>query len=520
MIDLRPDFLDTLKRLLAEIVPDCEVRIFGSRYNWTATDASDLDLALVGPGKLHWRTLTRLKAALEESSLPYRVDVLDWRAISPEFQKVIEQGYEVIQKSEVGTSSITFSAKRFCEIAKVLPGFAFKSTDFGNEGYPVVKIAQINPPRIEFENCQRIQEDKVNGLDRFRLHKDDILIAMTGATIGKVGRIKEDCIAYVNQRVAKIDSIEGISDRDFLYYLITDQINNSQIVELGIGSAQANLSGRDLEGLMFNVPDLPIQRRIASVLTALDEKIELNRQTNVTLEAIAQAIFKEWFVDFNFPGATGEMVESELGMIPREWRAGCFQDIINNEIGGDWGKDNPFEGGVPVISLRGTDLEQLKSFGYAPDAPVRWVKENSIEKRKVTRKDILIAGSGLGPIGRSIYCSDILQDLYAYPITYSNFCKKLRAETPAHAIYAERFLESIYINGEMRQYFTGTSIPNLDIQSLLAYKILIPNAEIIEEYYKKIGKEKFGFLFNQENIYLTQIRDALLPKLMSGEIKV
>ena len=72
----------------------------------------------------------------------------------------------------------------------------------------------------------------------------------------------------------------------------------------------------------------------------------------------------------------------------------------------------------------------------------------------------------------------------------------------------------------MRQYFTGTSIPNLDIQSLLAYKIIIPEAEVIEEYYKKIGKEKFGFLFNQENIYLTQIRDALLPKLMSGEIEV
>jgi restriction endonuclease S subunit len=113
-----------------------------------------------------------------------------------------------------------------------------------------------------------------------------------------------------------------------------------------------------------------------------------------------------------------------------------------------------------------------------------------------------------------------LQDIYANPITYSNFCKKLRAETPAYAIYAERLLESIYINGEMRQFFTGTSIPNLDIQSLLAYKIIIPKAEILEEYYKKIGKGKFSFLFNPENIYLTQIRDALLPRLMSGEIEV
>ncbi len=97
MIDLRPDFLETLRRLLAEIVPECEVRVFGSRYHWMAAKASDLDLALVGPGKLHWKTMARLTAALEESNLPFRVDVLDWYAISPEFQRVIEDGYEVIQ---------------------------------------------------------------------------------------------------------------------------------------------------------------------------------------------------------------------------------------------------------------------------------------------------------------------------------------------------------------------------------------------------------------------------------------
>ena len=99
MIDLRPDHLDTVQRILAEHVPECEVRAFGSRAAWTAKDYSDLDLAVVGAGPLDWRTLGRLKEAFEESSLPMRVDVLDWHAISESFRKVIEQDYVVLQEA-------------------------------------------------------------------------------------------------------------------------------------------------------------------------------------------------------------------------------------------------------------------------------------------------------------------------------------------------------------------------------------------------------------------------------------
>jgi len=84
----------------------------------------------------------------------------------------------------------------------------------------------------------------------------------------------------------------------------------------------------------WELPPLPTQRRIAEILSALDDKIELNRQTNATLEAIAQAIFKEWFVDFNFPGATGEMVESELGLIPKGWRVDSILLVADLLSGG------------------------------------------------------------------------------------------------------------------------------------------------------------------------------------------
>ena len=96
-IDLHPSHLAAVERILAEHVPECEVRAFGSRATWTARDYSDLDLAVVGEAPLHWRTLSRLKEAFEESRLPMRVDVLDWHTISESFRHEIKRDFAVVQ---------------------------------------------------------------------------------------------------------------------------------------------------------------------------------------------------------------------------------------------------------------------------------------------------------------------------------------------------------------------------------------------------------------------------------------
>ena len=98
MIDLNPNHLSIVEGILAEHVPECEVRAFGSRATWNAKDYSDIDVAIVGDGPLDWRTLGRLKESFEESNLPMRVDVLDWHAISESFQIVIERDYVVVQE--------------------------------------------------------------------------------------------------------------------------------------------------------------------------------------------------------------------------------------------------------------------------------------------------------------------------------------------------------------------------------------------------------------------------------------
>lgn len=99
MIEVTLAHFQIIKEILQRLAPDCEVRAFGSRFKQTAKSYSDLDLVIVGSEKLSFKKISALRIAFEESSLPYRVDVLDWHSISPEFQKVIEQGYEIIQKA-------------------------------------------------------------------------------------------------------------------------------------------------------------------------------------------------------------------------------------------------------------------------------------------------------------------------------------------------------------------------------------------------------------------------------------
>lgn len=422
-------------------------------------------------------------------------------------------------------SSEGWKKYKFADILSIpLKNGLTKPTKVRGVGYKMVNMGELFANSI-IGNIDMARVPMTESeIENFLLESCDLLFARQSLTIEGAGK----CSLFKGN--AEPTTFEGhlirarvdkeIAVPSYLYYYFNSIIGINQIKSIVSVTAAAGIRSSELGKLEILLPPLPTQHRITDILSSLDDKIELNRQTNTTLEAIALAIFKDWFVDFNFPGATGEMVESDLGMIPKGWRVGKLGDILDLQIGGDWGQDEPFTDSMPVISLRGTDLDKLKTFGYAPEAPVRWVKKNSYEKRKIENVDILIGGSGLGPIGKSIYCDNHVQDIYTYPITYSNFCKRLRAKSPGHAVFAEVFLETLYLNGEMRQFFTGTSIPNLDIKSLLDVKLVIPETRLTIDYIEIISTEKFTYLFNSENTILSQIRDALLPKLMNGEIDV
>ena len=185
------------------------------------------------------------------------------------------------------------------DIADIIPGYAFKSQHFSGSGdMPVIKITDISPPFINIENAMQVDlssYDKIR-LEKYVIEKGDFVIAMTGATIGKIGRLNKDARALLNQRVAKISPKFGV-DPDFVYYSIQgNEFQNFIQNNIDSNSAQENINGSSIGRYPIDLPPLAEQRAIASILSSLDNKIDLLRRENKTLEAMAESLFRQWFV--------------------------------------------------------------------------------------------------------------------------------------------------------------------------------------------------------------------------------
>ena len=133
--------------------------------------------------------------------------------------------------------------------------------------------------------------------------------------------------------------------------------------------------------------------------------------------------------------------------------------------------------------------------------------------------DILIAGSGIGPIGKSIPINRTMLESYSFPVIYSNFCKRLRAESKEVAYFIEFLIHQLYKEGELDQFHMGTSLPNFNMKGFLNFDIIIPSNEVIEKF-SSFLTDWYNLKYVNQIRTLSRLRDTLLPKLMSGEVRV
>ncbi|MCK5014176.1 MAG: restriction endonuclease subunit S [Candidatus Omnitrophica bacterium] len=501
MIDVSLFQSEIIMKILQKYVSGCEVRAFGSRVTWTAKDYSDLDIAIVGKEKLSGDILFSIKEAFQESDLPFRVDVLDWHSISKEFRAVIEKKYEVIQKKPLKTR--------------------FKKTEIGKipEDWRLEifsKVISVNPKRILKKSAiakkvsmQKVfaGQRKINGFEvgeyggGARFQNNDTLMAritpcLENGKIAFVDILDDEEVAFGSTEFNVLSGKEGISNDIYVYYL-----SKSPFVLLETISSMVGTSGRQrvqnvvFDNILIPVPPFSEQKAIAKILSDLDSKIELNQQMNKTLESIGQALFKRWFVDFEFPDengnpyktSSGEMVDSELGKIPKGWQASTLKEIIKITSGkrpSDKSYVRKSEFNIPLIGASSI-------MGYVREC--------------LYTEPILIIGR-VGTHG-------IVQRV-SYPAFPSDNTLVIKSHYYNFVFHSLKRLDYSSLN-------VGTTQPLITQSGIKQIEIIIPQDDILSKFEKTLMALYKSIDKNLSEIEtLSQIRDSLLPRLMSGRMRV
>jgi type I restriction enzyme, S subunit len=419
-------------------------------------------------------------------------------------------------------------------VARVRSGFAFRSEDMGDLGSPIVKIKNVVPPTVEISDCERVPRsviDSIPNAGRFALEEGDTLIAMTGATVGKVGRLPRTSERYyLNQRVGKVYLIEPeIADYRFIYYVLSQDSYVRQMFGFADGSAQANISGSQIENLEVPLPPLPEQKSIANILGSLDDKIELNRRMNETLEAMARAVFRSWFVDFDpvrakadgrkpagMDAATAALfpdrfIDSPLGPIPAGWWVATIEDLCES------------------ISSGGTPARMNKD--YWNEGSIPWFKTGELLDGPLLDSEEKITADGLDSSACKLWPKGtILFALYASPtvgrlgvLTQPGAANQAAAGLVPKESIGLAFLVGMLLEArnDFQRIAVGAAQQNINQGVLKSHKVVTPPQRLAGLFSDKMTSlNQHQVSLAEESRTLAAIRDALLPRLLSGELRV
>lgn len=417
---------------------------------------------------------------------------------------------------------MTSDSVHLSDVANIQGGFAFKSSDFQSEGVAVVKIANIQPPFVSLSNVDRVANEKLTTLDRFRLNDGDILMAMTGATVGKVGRFKETEPAYLNQRVARINAKRGPQFDDFIYAIVSQPRFDELIEGASAGSAQANISAAGIGSVLIPHISDADQLVIGETARSIDDRITLLRETNKTLEAIAQALFKSWFVDFDpvrakaegglpegIDAATAALFpdafdETELGLAPKGWSVNSLSTFIT--------ESTLRIGNKPAVVLSAV---QTGSLVMSSKFFTKRVHSKDISKYKAVQPHsyaynpsrINIGSIGINETGGVGAVSSMYIVFNPKDINFGYYLW--------HLLKTKRICESI------KTMSSGTVRQSLAFKDLASIKVVLPPVEIIQKFFE-IRNEIYKNITAKENqiLLLTNLRDILFPHLISGQLRI
>lgn len=339
------------------------------------------------------------------------------------------------------------------------------------------------------------------------LGKHTILYSIDG-TIGNIAKYRgEKCV--LGKGACYLNCNPKIVVSSYLYYQLQSSHFKSYIHLMSTGSTIKHISLKTMREYVFELPSLTDQRRIASILSSLDRKIELNNKINADLEEMAQAIFKNWFVDFE-PFKDGKFVDSELGMIPEGWKVGRLDEIADVVGGSTPSKAKPeYYTQKGIAWLTPKDLSNHPAV-YTSRGEIDITEEgyNSTSTKLMPKGTILFTSRA--PIG---YISIAQNDI----CTNQGFKSLVPRKAGTCFLYC--FLK--YVTPEIEKKSTGSTFKEASGALMKSLQVIMPEQKVFEEF-EEIVSPLFARIesLEKENSRLSTLRDTLLPRLMSGEIEV
>jgi type I restriction enzyme, S subunit len=390
-------------------------------------------------------------------------------------------------------------------------GSQLHQSDYTEHGVPVVMPKDIVGGRITSETVARVSVDHVDRLSRHKLNSGDIIYGRRG-DIGRQALIRSDQAGWIcGTGCLRISLGESNLDPLFLHYYLSQDEVISWITNQAVGATMPNLNTAILRSVPVRYPDLPVQRRIAGILSAYDDLIENSQRRIRILEEMARRLYREWFVHFRFPGHEDcLLVESPLGEIPEGWEVASFGELYNTGSGGTPSRANP---------------------EYYENGTVDWVKSKELidgfvlsAEERITEAALKMSSAKLFPANTvliALYGATIGKlAILSCPAATNQACCAI---LPKHSAFGREFaFLTLLLNREriigMR---LGAAQQNISQVLLRNFECLKPPTELLRLFSDQTAPFFDQTLALQHQIQnLCRTRDLLLPRLLSGQIEV
>ena len=517
-LDLPPRYRRQLEALLREHVPDAEVWAYGSRVNGESHEGSDLDLVLRGPGlEPLGNGFHDLLQAIEQSNIPMLVQAQDWARLPESFHREIEREYVVLQEGSKQAGDSKWGQVTLGDVCIKIGSGATprggRDVYLQDGPYTLIRSQNVHNDGFRRDGLAFIGQQHADELQNVEVFDGDVLLNITGDSVARVCQVAPEVLpARVNQHVAIIRPDSVTLDADYLrYHLVSPEVQTLLLSWAASGGTRNALTKGVIESLEIPLPPITEQRAIAQVLGTLDDKIELSRRMNETLEEMARALFNSWFIDFDpvrakmegrwrrgesFPGLSAKhydlfpdrLAPSELGEIPEGWQVRELGELVELAYGKALRAVDRIGGPVPV---------------YGSNGQVGWHETK------------LVAGPGIvvGRKGTPGVITWSHTDFYPIDTAFYVVPRDINERLP--------FLFFALASQDLSSVSSDSAVPGLSRNLAYMNKQLVPGREIVDEFSHWVDVI-FGQCqqLEEESRTLSDCRTALLPRLVSGEVGV